>query len=223
MNQSAWEALVRYYSRVSKKFDRSKKESAFRQNVESVIEAIPVQDREVILNHWRINNEAIHPFQGTSHPSPLIIVESNFTSNSATDRASGMVGSKGCAFVFEAKLVHTAPGEVVQAVIAHELAHAWIFAKYHSNRIPLPELTGSSARKLEEYRTEAHHEEWLVDEIVERWGYNQHLLEFWEIAVEDCPSNPSGYYAMLKRRVANAPGGTVQHRTVIHLADGVPL
>lgn len=198
MNQSAWEALVRHYGRVSMKFDTSKKDTVFRQNLESVIATIPAGDREVILNHWRDTKEAIHPFKGTRHPSPLFILDTNFTSGEVVYRASAMMASNGCAFVFEVRLVYTAPGEVVQGLIAHELAHAWIFAKYHAQNLLLPELSGSSATILEEYQIDDRPEELLVDEIVRRWGYNQHLLELWEIAVEDYPKDPSGYYERLK-------------------------
>lgn len=208
MNQSAWEALVRHYNRVSKKFDKAKKAAAFERSVQSVIDKIPVQDREIILNYWQAKKEAVHPLLGSRQPAPLFIVETNLRAPNTVDRASGMMASEGCAFVFEAMLVYTAPGEVVQGVNAHELAHAWLVAKYHSQGLALPAGTASPPDKgLNEYPAEERHEEGLVDETVRRWGYNQDLLEFWEIAVEDCPSNPSGHYAMLKRRISNVPGG----------------
>jgi hypothetical protein len=98
---------------------------------------------------------------------------------------------------------------VVRGLVAHELAHAWIFAKYHSRKLPLPPIAGTVSqpdKRLGEYPTEERHEEGLVGEAVRRWGYNEPLLEFWEIAVEDCPSDPSWHYAMLKRLALNGLG-----------------
>lgn len=209
MNQSTWEAVVRYYERASKRFDQAKKAAAFDRSVQSVIDKIPVQDREIILNHWQAKKEAVHPLMGTRHPAPLFIVETNLRAPNTMDRASGMMGSEGCAFMFEAMLVYTAPGEVVRGLVAHELAHTWIFAKYHSRKLHLPPIAGTASqpdKRLGEYPTEERHEEELVGEAVRRWGYNEPLIEFWEIAVEDCPSDPSWHYAMLKRLDPNALG-----------------
>ena len=208
MDEAAWNALTDYYKRVSKKIDRRKAERAFRQNVEAVLDRIPKQDRELLQAHWLREKDAVHPFQGTKHPAPLFITKTNFKGGGMEERLTGMMASKGCCFVFEGKFVYTAPGEVVQSVIAHELAHAWIYAKYHSQNLPLPPLTLCSdeqERRLEAYPHASRHEEWFVDEIVTKWGFLQYLLEFWEIAIEDAPKDPNTHYSTLKRLAREKP------------------
>jgi len=208
MDQAAWSALLNYYNRVSGKIDHQKTERKFRGNVEAVLNAIPANEREELQSYWQAAKEATHPFDGTRHPAPMFLVLSNFTSGDMQERATGMMCSNGCGYVFEGKLVFTAPGEVVQSVVAHELAHGWLYAKYHSQKLPLPELTvpkEKQLRSLEAYSQDNQHEEWLVDETLVRWGFDSHLLEFWEVAMEDAPNDPSGHYELIKRRFRNNP------------------
>ncbi len=202
MNQTAWKALVEHHDRVSKTFTPRKAEAGFRRNIEAVLCRIPEPDWALLQTHWRMEKEAIHPFEGTKYPAPLFILDTNFSAGGMKDRASGMASSNGCCFVFEERLVYSAPGEVVQSIIAHELAHAWIHAKYHSQNLPLPPLIHSGneqKRSLEAYPEAEWHEEWLVDEIVTRWGFPKYLLEAWEVAVQDAPKDPRSHYLILKR------------------------
>jgi hypothetical protein len=210
MDEAAWKGLVDYYERVSKGIDPRKAERVFQQNVEAVVDAIPKPDRELLRSYWRGAKEATHPFVGTKHPAPLFLVASNFAVPPMTERATGMMTSGGCCFVFEGRLVHTAPGEVVQSVIAHELAHGLIYAKYHSQKLSLPAPTFPSNEKEQERQFEAYpqakrHEESLVGEILTKWGFVQYLLEYWEIAIEDAPHDPHSLYSTLKRLAKENP------------------
>ena len=202
MNQATWKALVEHHDRVSRTFTPRKAEAGFRRNLEAVLSRIPEPDRSLLQAHWRMEKEAIHPFDGTKRPAPLFMLDTDFIGSGMKERASAMASRTGCCFVFEYRLVYTAPGEVVQCVIAHELAHAWIYAKYHSQNLPLPPLIYSGddqKRPLAAYAEATRHEEWLVDEIVTRWGFSKYMLEIWEVAVQDAPKDPRSHYLILKR------------------------
>jgi hypothetical protein len=112
----------------------------------------------------------------------VVIVHSNFAACDMNERAVGMMSSAGCSFTFEAMIVHTASSEVVQLVMAHEIAHGLIYAKFHSLGLPLPPLDSSLERlrrDLSEYPDAKRHEEQLVHEITDRWGFPGNLLELW--------------------------------------------
>ena len=224
MNQAAWNALVEHHDRVSKTFTPRKAEAGFIRNVEAVLSRIPEADRSLLQTHWRTEKETIDPFEGTKYPAPLFMLDTNFIAGDTKERASAMASRDGCCFVFESRLVYSAPGEVVQFVNAHELAHAWIYVKYHSQNHPLPPLIQSGddqKRSLEAYAEAARHEEWLVDEIVTRWGFPKYLLEAWELAVQDAPKDPRSHYLMLKRLAkenTGALGITLPGRTMTAVA-----
>jgi hypothetical protein len=143
----------------------------------------------------------------------MFILDTNFTLKGFTDRASAMT-SDGVVFVFERRLVLTAPDEVVQAVIAHELAHAIFFIKYISMGLELPDRhlpTPDLHSTFAEYPVESRHEEDLVNEMIAQWGYNDRLLELCEIALEDSPKDVTRYYRTSRRilesrsRIPNCP------------------
>lgn len=208
MDQNAWDALVAHYNRVSKNLDPQKAGRGFKQNVESVLDRMPREEVELLKSHWATVKSTVHPLAKTRHPAPLFLVLTDIRISEMTERITGMATSDGCCFGFESRLVYTAPGEVVQGVIAHELAHGWIHAKYHVKNLALPLLKSpetEQARHFDSYLESRRHEEALVHETTSRWGFPQHFLELWGLAIEDAPTDPSKHYAMLKRMAKSHP------------------
>jgi hypothetical protein len=208
MDQAAWKALVEHYQQVSKNIDRRKAKHVFRQNVKAVVAAMPETDRGLLQSHWLAAKEVTHPFLGTKHPVPLFLVATNFAFRNMPERATGMMVSEGCCYVFEEMFVHTAPGEAVQSLIAHELAHGWLYAKYHSQKLPLPPVTvpiEELDQIYSEYPIDKRHEEWLADEIITKWGFVGYLVAYWELAIEDAPKDPNRHYSLLKRLARDNP------------------
>lgn len=206
MDDKTWQDVCRFFDHVKKKRTDKAMKRVFLQNCQSVIDRIPKEDSELLEKHWQATM-AVHPFLGTKHIAPLFIMETNFTSGSTPGRSTGM-SSDGCCFTFETRLVCSAPGEVVQSIIAHELAHAVIHVKYLARGLELPMVTLPMPRgfsKPEEYPEDQRHEESLVHEMVFRWGFREESLELWEVALEGDAKGAFERYSKVKACAACIP------------------
>ena len=90
MNQAKWKALVEHHDHVSKTFTPRKAEAGFKRNLDAVLSRIPEPDRSLLEAHWRMEKEAIDPFDGKKYPAPLFMLDSDFIASGMKERASAM-------------------------------------------------------------------------------------------------------------------------------------
>ena len=193
-----------FLNRVGGEHDRSKAYRGFRQNVDSVIGRLPQTDRELLYRHWKSSSEALVFHSSFNISSPVFVVVPGLINHRVKLAANGVSSRDGLFFAFEEMLVFNGPGEAIQPLIAHEIAHSLICAKFVKERIPLPPVGEPDADLVNfltgnRYPPDMWHEEILVDQMVSEWGYDNDLLALWEYAQRTLQKNPRKFYQEKKR------------------------
>jgi hypothetical protein len=188
------------------KNDGDKSYRGFRQNVESVIARIPRPDRELLLRHWSSSGEALQ-FQSRHNIGTPVFVVSPGLKNRFTDSpASGVSSRNGLFFGFEELVVFDGPGEAIQPLIAHEIAHGLLYVKFVKELISLPSVKPPDAYMVDyftavKYPPDVWNEELLVEQLVAEWGYDMKLLTIWDRARRTQQKNPRQFYRENKWRL----------------------
>ena len=193
-----------FLNRVGGEKDRSKAHRGFRQNVDSVIGRLPQTDRELLFRYWKSSLEALVFQTIFKINAPVFVVVPGLMNHKVQLPANGVSCRDGLYFAFEEMLVFSGPGEAIQPLIAHEIAHSLISAKFVKNNIPLPPVGKPDANLVNfltanRYPPDMWHEEILVDQMVSAWGYNIDLLAVWEFAQRMPHKDPRKFYQEKKR------------------------
>lgn len=203
LHEKYWQALFDYAGRAWRGDERAQGRK-FLAHFEAVMDRLPNEDRQLLEDFWgQIPAERVQPWAS----APRLELANRLTAPGTDKPALGCSG-EGWSFRFELCFVLTAPGEVVHALIAHELAHAVLHIQYRRKGLdwppcPLPkyELDCVFAR----YRESARHEESLVSAMVARWGFIEEIIFAWQLALMHDSRNPSSAYAKLRMRVLSTP------------------
>ena len=196
---------VNYFlNRVGGENNQSKAYRGFRQNVDSVIGRLPQADRELLYRHWKSSIEALLFQANFNICAPVFVVVPGLTNHRVKLSANGVSSRDGLFFAFEEMLVFNGPGEALQPLIAHEIAHSLICAKFVREGISLPPVGEPNADLVNfltgnQYPLDKWHEEILVDQMVSEWGYDNDLLALWEYAQRSSQKNPRQFYQEKKR------------------------
>ena len=176
----------------------------FRQNVESVIARLPQPDRTILTEYWESSREAVEFHDRLDAPAPIFLVVPRLTNRRTNSPANAVTCRDGLVFAFEEMLAFNGPGEAIQPMIAHEIAHSLIYAKYLREGKSLPAVKPPDASMVEyltefQYPVGIWHEEILVDQLLSEWWYDIDLLAFWEFANRSKQKNPRQFYLAAKR------------------------
>ena len=121
---------------------------------------IPLWARRRLVGHWRDDCR-----NGTvSHMSPRIELLGDWVER---DRAFGCIGRAGHRIWFWAPIVDAFPEEHVAELIAHELAHVYLFA------FGQEEGTNRRLHRWDDPIEEA------ADELMEEWGFDPYDMDDW--------------------------------------------
>ena len=188
-----------FFNRGGCENDRSKAYRGFRQNVDAVIGRLSQTDRDLLYRHWKSSIEALAFQTCFKISAPVFVVVPGLINHRVKLAANGVSSRDGLFFAFEEIVVFNGPGEAIQPLIAHEIAHSLIGAKFVKERIPLPPVGEPDADLVNfltgnRYPPDMWHEEILVDQMVSEWGYDNDLLVLWECAHRTSQKNPRKYY-----------------------------
>ena len=199
MHEKYWLALDRFYS--ARNHDPAEEWLLLWRAVEAVLCLMPREARESLEDFWR-SASAVDPFDGTEHPAPLYRLASNFRTEAGASCCPAM--TDGCCFVFDRRVVATAPAESTQAMVAHEFAHAVVHVTYTAKGLALPECAAPTPAHPDNQASGPGDEEDLVAEMVARWGFVEELLDIWILAAQICPIDPRGCYSVLRAALLSA-------------------
>jgi len=199
MHEKYWLALDRFYS--ARNHNPAEEWLLLWRAVEAVLYLMPREARESLEDFWR-SASAVDPFDGTEHPAPLYRLAANFRTEAGASCCPAM--TDGCCFVFDRRVVATAPAESIQAMVAHEFAHAALHAAYAAKGLALPECVAPTSAHPDRQAPGPCDEEDLVAEMLARWGFVEELLDIWILAVQTCPEDPRGPYSVLRAALPSA-------------------
>ena len=177
----------------------------FRQNLDIVINRLPKSDREILLDYWNNSIQAFIFKSGLNVSAPVFVVTRKLSADFNIP-ANGVCSRDGMCFIFEELIVKNGPGDGVQPIIAHEIAHSLLMAKFLSKELVLPPIDNPSPEILKYlskmgYPRHLWHEEILVDQLLSKWGYNNDLLTAWEFAARSLCNDPRKIYQITKSRL----------------------
>ena len=159
-----------------------------------VIGRLPKQVRAKLNDYWQ-SKTAIPAFGIEAKPAPVFVLDSNFgqaNTDGALLRQVGVCEENGTLFRFERVVFSSSPTQVLEQVIAHELAHAYVAALGALPQFP-PECLKEVMADCTDYPVNLVPEEATVRCLTALWGFAERM-EWWFVALADYPSDPVGYF-----------------------------
>jgi hypothetical protein len=184
--------------------------------VESVIARLPQPDRAALTGYWESSREAAEFHARFGIAAPMFLVVPGLINRGTNNSANAATHRDGLVFAFEELLSFNGPGEAIQPMIAHEIAHALIYAKFIREGHPLPSIQPPDEEMVtyltrNQYPSEMWHEEILVEQMVSKWGYDNDLLAIWEYAIRSQHKTPGQFYQTTKRRLLEVDSRLSRH------------
>jgi len=131
---------------------------------------IPLRCRRRMVKHWR-DADPIH-LQGLWSPTVQLVNDWRLSDRVCrTARDMGVCGRIGHSLYFYAPIVDAMPPNIVQDLIAHELAHCYLYA------IGDEETMAGSDRTVHRWLDNV---EIYADEAMEVWGFSADSIDEWE-------------------------------------------
>jgi len=162
---------------------------------QDVIRRLPKSVRLKIQNHWQ--SRTVVPGPGREPiPAPAYVLDTNFCGGEGLDgvtyRQAAASREQGTLFAFELIVACTAPRQVIEQLVAHEFAHAYIAALGFLPQFS-PECIEEIKADCTGYPAEQIQEEATVRCLTALWGFAE-CSEWWFFALERCSSNPVGHF-----------------------------
>ena len=137
---------------------------------------LPANVREMLLELFdECDNsaESLRVFQETGS---IVNVRFRVVANFEVKGKGGEFSPDECLCRFSAEVVQTAPEAVCYAVIAHELAHAYLLATGEAEQFKLMQAVGYGTDP-DAYRDDP--EEIAARKLVESWGFDETAFDLW--------------------------------------------